>query len=410
MRKLSLLLLLMLAIVSCKNEEEKNEATEVAVKKKPKVEKLYGFVFDDYDVVRDTIKRGDFFGSIMDRNGVGPGKVYEITEEVKDSFNPARITAGKKYFVLRAKDSAKTPEYFIYENDKINYTVLALGDSVYVQKKKRPVTIKKREISGVVTSSLSEAMQAQGLSNMLVYELSNIYQWSIDFFKLQKGDQFKMVYHEKYIDDTIFAGIEKVDAAVFKHQDKPFYAFRYNTDTVSGKPSFYDSEAKALQSFFLKAPLNYTRISSRYTKRRFHPVQKRWKAHLGTDYAAPYNTPIVSTANGTVIASSYTSGNGNYVKIRHNGKYTTQYLHMTKRAVRNGEYVRQGQVIGYVGSTGLATGPHVCYRFWVNGKQVDPFRQNLPSAEKIKDSLKDDYFAYIEPLKKELDQIPYKHI
>ncbi|MEE2772690.1 MAG: peptidoglycan DD-metalloendopeptidase family protein [Bacteroidota bacterium] len=410
MRKLSLLLLLMLAIVSCKNEEEKNEATEVAVKKKPKVEKLYGFVFDDYDVVRDTIKRGDFFGSIMDRNGVGPGKVYEITEEVKDSFNPARITAGKKYFVLRAKDSAKTPEYFIYENDKINYTVLALGDSLYVQKKKRPVTIKKREISGVVTSSLSEAMQAQGLSNMLVYELSNIYQWSIDFFKLQKGDQFKMVYHEKYIDDTIFAGIEKVDAAVFKHQDKPFYAFRYNTDTVSGKPSFYDSEAKALQSFFLKAPLNYTRISSRYTKRRFHPVQKRWKAHLGTDYAAPYNTPIVSTANGTVIASSYTSGNGNYVKIRHNGKYTTQYLHMTKRAVRNGEYVRQGQVIGYVGSTGLATGPHVCYRFWVNGKQVDPFRQNLPSAEKIKDSLKDDYFAYIEPLKKELDQIPYKHI
>lgn len=400
----------MLALISCNNEEEKQAVTKEKKEPAPKVEKRYGFVFNDYDVVRDTIKRGDFFGSIMDQNGVGPGKVYEITEKVKDTFNPARITAGKKYFVLRAKDSARTPEYFIYENDKINYTVLALGDSVYVQKKQRPVTIKKREISGVVTSSLSEAMQAQGLSNMLVYELSNIYQWSIDFFKLQKGDQFKMVYHEKYIDDTIFAGIEKVDAAVFKHQDKPFYAFRYNTDTVSGKPSFYDSEAKALQSFFLKAPLNYTRISSRYTKRRFHPVQKRWKAHLGTDYAAPYNTPIVSTANGTVIASSYTSGNGNYVKIRHNGKYTTQYLHMTKRAVRNGEYVRQGQVIGYVGSTGLATGPHVCYRFWVNGKQVDPFRQNLPSAEKIKDNLKDDYFAFIDPLKKELDQIPYKHI
>ncbi len=402
--------MLMLALISCKNEEEKQAVTKVKKEPAPKVEKRYGFVFNDYNVVRDTIKRGDFFGSIMDQNGVGPGKVYEITEKVKDSFNPARITAGKKYFVLRAKDSAKTPEYFIYENDKINYTVLALGDSVYVKKKQRPVTVKKREVSGVVTSSLSEAMQAQGLSNMLVYELSNIYQWSIDFFKLQKGDQFKMVYHEKYIDDTIFAGIEKVDAAVFKHQDKPFYAFRYNTDTVSGKPSFYDSDAKALQSFFLKAPLNYTRISSRYTKRRFHPVQKRWKAHLGTDYAAPYNTPIVSTANGTVIASSYTSGNGNYVKIRHNSKYTTQYLHMTKRAVRNGEYVRQGQVIGYVGSTGLATGPHVCYRFWVNGKQVDPFRQNLPSAEKIKDNLKDDYFAYIDPLKKELDKIPYKNI
>jgi len=271
------------------------------------------------------------------------------------------------------------------------------------------VTVKRREVSGVITSSLSEAMQAQGLSNLLVYELSNIYQWSIDFFKLQKGDQFKMVYQEKYIDDTIFAGVEKVDAAVFKHSEEPYYAFRYLTDTISGQPSFYDAEAKALQSFFLKAPLNYSRISSRYTKRRFHPVQKRWKAHLGTDYAAPHGTPIVSTANGTVIASSYTSGNGNYVKVKHNGKYTTQYLHMTKRNVRNGQTVRQGDVIGYVGSTGLATGPHVCYRFWVNGKQVDPYRQNLPSAKHIEEELKDDYFAYIKPLQEELEQIPYKN-
>lgn len=402
--------MMLLVLVACNNDEKDQAVNKVEKKKLPPVEKEYGFVLNDFEVVRDTIKSGDFFGAIMDKNGVEPGKVYEITQKVKDSFNPARITAGKKYMILRAKDSAKTPQYFIYQKNKIDYTVLSLGDSIYVENRKRPVTIKKREISGVVTSSLSEAMQAQGLSNMLVYELSNIYQWSIDFFKLQKGDQFKMVYHEKYIDDTIFAGIEKVDAAVFKHSGEPFYAFRFNTDTVSGKPSFYDSEAKALQSFFLKAPLNYTRISSRYTKRRFHPVQKRWKAHLGTDYAAPYGTPIVSTANGTVIASSYTSGNGNYVKIKHNGKYTTQYLHMTKRAVRTGQYVKQGDVIGYVGSTGLATGPHVCYRFWVNGKQVDPFRQNLPSAEKIKESLKDDYFAFIEPLKKELDEIPYKHI
>ncbi len=402
--------MMLLVLIACNNDEKDQAVNKVEKKKLPPVEKEYGFVLNNFEVVKDTIKSGDFFGSIMDKFGVQPGKVYEITQKVKDSFNPAKITAGKKYMVLKAKDSAKTPQYFIYQKNKIDYTILSLGDSIYAENKKRPVTVKKREISGVVTSSLSEAMQAQGLSNMLVYELSNIYQWSIDFFKLQKGDQFKMVYHEKYIDDTIFAGIEKVDAAVFKHSGEPFYAFRFNTDTVSGKPSFYDSEAKALQSFFLKAPLNYSRISSRYTKRRFHPVQKRWKAHLGTDYAAPYNTPIVSTANGTVIASSYTSGNGNYVKIRHNSKYTTQYLHMTKRAVRNGQYVKQGDVIGYVGSTGLATGPHVCYRFWVNGRQVDPFRQNLPSAEKIKDSLKEDYFAFIKPLKNELDEIPYKNI
>lgn len=410
MKKLGLLLILMLAFVACNDEEKDQAVTEVKKEKLPPIEKEYGFVLNDFEVVRDTIRSGDFFGGIMDKNGVEPGKVYEITQSVKDSFNPARIVAGKKYLLLKAKDSARTPQYFIYENDKINYTVLALGDSIYAQNKKRPVTIKRREVSGVITSSLSEAMQAQGLSNLLVYELSNIYQWSIDFFKLQKGDQFKMVYQEKYIDDTIFAGIEKVDAAVFKHSDEPYYAFRYLTDTISGQPSFYDAEAKALQSFFLKAPLNYSRISSRYTKRRFHPVQKRWKAHLGTDYAAPYGTPIVSTANGTVIASGYTSGNGNYVKVRHNSKYTTQYLHMTKRAVRNGQTVKQGDVIGYVGSTGLATGPHVCYRFWVNGRQVDPFRQNLPSAKHINDELKDEYFAYIKPLKEELEQIPYKNI
>lgn len=410
MKKLGVFLIMILAFSACNDDEKEQAVKEVKKEVPPPVKKEYGFVLNDFEVVKDTIESGDSFGFIMDQNGVGHGKVYEISNKVKDTFNPARITAGKKYMILKAKDSARTPQYFIYEDDKINYTVVALGDSIYAEKKKRPVTIKKREVSGVITSSLSEAMQAQGLSNLLVYELSNIYQWSIDFFKLQKGDQFKMVYREKYIDDTIFAGIEKVDAAVFKHSDEPYYAFRYLNDTISGQPSFYDAEAKALQSFFLKAPLNYSRISSRYTKRRFHPVQKRWKAHLGTDYAAPYGTPIVSTANGTVIASSYTSGNGNYVKVRHNSKYTTQYLHMTKRNVRNGQTVRQGDVIGYVGSTGLATGPHVCYRFWVNGRQVDPYRQNLPSAKHIEEELKDEYFAYIKPLKEELEQIPYKNI
>ncbi len=403
-------MLIMLAFIAC-NDDVKDEAMnkEMAAVKAPPVVKEYGFVLNDFEVVVDTISRGDFFGSILDEQGVSPGKVHEISQKVKDTFNPARIIAGKKYIILKDKDSVQTPKFFIYENDKINYTVVDLNEAT-AYTAKRPVTVKKREISGVITSSLSEAMQNQGLSNLLVYELSNIYQWSIDFFKLQKGDQFKMVYEEKYIDDTIFAGIENVEAAVFKHSGRPFYAFNYETDSITGKASFYDEEAKALQSFFLKAPLNYSRISSRYTKRRFHPVQKRWKAHLGTDYAAATGTPIVSTADGTVIASSYTSGNGNYVKVRHNSKYTTQYLHMTRRNVRKGQRVKQGDVIGYVGSTGLATGPHVCYRFWVNGKQVDPYRQNLPTAKHIEEDRKDAYFAAIDELKQRLDSIPYQEI
>ena len=410
MKKFSFLFLLLLVFAGCK-EDTKEQAVAETKKPAPKpVVKEYGFVLDDFDVVVDTIERGDNFGYILDRHGVDRGKVFEISEKVKDTFNPARITAGKKFLILKAKDSAKTPLHFIYQDDKINYTVLNIGDSISAFKAKKPVSVKRREVSGVVTSSLSEAMQAQGLSNILVYQLSDIYQWSIDFFKLQKGDQFKMIYHEKYIDDTIFAGVAHVEAAVFKHSDRPFYAFNYETDSITGQASFYDEEAKALQSFFLKAPLNYSRISSRYQRRRFHPVQKRWKAHLGTDYAAPTGTPIKATADGTVIASSYTSGNGNYVKVRHNKKYTTQYLHMSKRNVRNGQAVKQGDVIGFVGSTGLATGPHVCYRFWVNGKQVDPYRQNLPTAKKIEEAKKDDYFAFIDPLKNELDSIPYKNI
>lgn len=413
MKRLSFLFVLMLAIVGCNDDIKKEAVNNDEVKKevkKPAVRKEFGFVLNDYEVVEDTIEPGDSFGYILDQNGVSRGQVYEIAQKVKDTFNPARIVAGRKYVILKAKDSARTPKYFIYQENKIDYTVVSLSDSISAYTRKRPVTVKKREVSGVIHSSLSETMEEEGLSNLLVYKLSDIYQWSIDFFKLQKGDRFKMVYNERYIDDTVFAGIESVEAAVFNHEGKPYYAFEYKEDSLTKHPSYYDDEAKALQSFFLKAPLNYSRISSHYSKRRFHPVQKRWKAHLGTDYAAATGTPIMTTADGVVIASRYTRFNGNYVKVRHNAKYTTQYLHMSKRNVKEGQHVKQGDVIGYVGSTGLATGPHVCYRFWVNGKQVDPYRQNLPTAKKLDKSNKEDYFAHIEPLKKELDSIPFKHI
>lgn len=194
--------MMMLAFTACNDDEKEQAVKEVKEEKPVPVKKEYGFILDDYEVLKDTIESGDSFGFIMNENGVDHGKVFEISEKVKDTFNPARITAGKKYMILRAKDSARTPQYFIYENDKINYTVVSLGDSIYAETRKRPVTVKRREVSGVIVSSLSEAIQDQGLSNLLVYELSNIYQWSIDFFRLQKGDQFKMVYHEKYIEDT----------------------------------------------------------------------------------------------------------------------------------------------------------------------------------------------------------------
>lgn len=412
MKRISYLLLVAMALVSCSDaQREKDvdvaENMEEAAPVIPEEIKEYGMVLNDYEIVRDTVRSGDSFGNILQQHGVGPGTVYQLVEAVKDTFNPRRIVIGKPYVILKAKDSANTPQKFIYENDLINYTVVNLADSLSAYTAKKPVSIKRKTVTGVIRTSLSDAIQEQGLNYLLTHELNNIYMWSIDFFRLQKGDRFKMVVNERFVNDTIYAGIESVEAAEFVHQERPYFAFSYE-DAETGERDFYDEEAKPLQSFFLKAPLNYTRISSRYSPRRFHPVQKRWKAHKGTDYAAPHGTPIWSTADGTVVASGYTSGNGNYVKVKHNNTYTTQYLHMSKRNVRVGQRVKQGDIIGYVGSTGLATGPHVCYRFWVNGRQVDPFRQDLPSAEPLDDSLLDSYFASIEPLKSELASIEYE--
>lgn len=412
MKRLSYILIVLLAFTACQgNSEDKAELMEESVEKTaPAPVEKYGFVLDDYLVVNDTIKSGDSFGNILVNNGVSHAKVFELVEKVKDTFNPRRIVVGKPYVILKAKDSAQTPKAFVYENDRINYTVIKFDDSIAAYKSKKPVTVRKRTVSGVISSSLSDAIENEGLNYVITHELNNIYQWSIDFFRLQKGDQFKLVYNERYINDSIYAGIENIEASVFVHGEKPYYAFNFVVDSITGEKSYYDEEARPLQSFFLKAPLNFSRISSRFSPRRFHPVQKRWKAHKGTDYAAPHGTPIWSTANGVVVESSYTSGNGNYVKVRHNGTYTTQYLHMSKRNVKVGQRVSQGDVIGFVGSTGLATGPHVCYRFWVNGAQVDPFRQMLPAAEPIEDNLKNSYFAAIEPLKEELGNIDFKNI
>lgn len=391
------------------NKKAKEETPAKVIKKTPFI--AYGLNLDKYNIERDTVQPGDTFGSIMDDKGIGPSKVYQITENITDSIiDFRRINHGKPYVVLRTKDTTEKASYFIYEKDRINYAVLDLGDSIKGRLGKKPVTIKRKTTSGVIKTSLSRAIDEAGLSYILASRFSEIYQWSVDFFRLQKGDQFKLVYKEKFINDSIYAGLEEVEAAILKHKGREFYAFNFEVDSLTGRKDYYDEEAKTLRSFFLKAPLEYSRISSRYTKRRFHPVQKRWKAHKGTDYAAPTGTPIWSTADGVVTVSGYTGGNGNYVKVRHTSKYTTQYLHMTRRAVKKGEYVKQGDVIGYVGSTGLATGPHVCYRFWMNGSQVDPYRQDLPDAEPMEEKVKPTYYEFIEPLKTKLDQIEYIEI
>jgi murein DD-endopeptidase MepM/ murein hydrolase activator NlpD len=395
--------------ISCKddNDTSEKEIVEVAPVVIEPVMK-YGFDLNDYKVIADTVKSGATFNDLIVDHIVEGQSAYQTANKLNEVYDLRKIQAGKPFKILKRKDSLNTPEVFIYEPTKLDYVVVNFNDTIAAYKDKHPISYKRKTASGIINSTLSEAMAEEGLGVSAIYELSDIYRWSIDFFKLQKGDRFKMIYQERFINDSIYAGIESIEVAVFETDNTPFYAFDYVTDSVKGINDYYDENGKTLRSFFLKAPVNYSRISSRFTKRRFHPVQKRWKAHKGTDYAAGYGTPIVATANGVVTKSGYTGGNGNYVKIKHNGTYSTQYLHMTKRKVKVGQRVKQGQVIGTVGSTGLATGPHVCYRFWVNGVQVDPYKQNLPSADPLPKDKMDDYLQFIAPLKDEIDQVPFK--
>jgi murein DD-endopeptidase MepM/ murein hydrolase activator NlpD len=400
---------LALSFTACKNNTDTSIKKVIDTTPKILVPLMkYGFDLNEYEIVADTVKDGATFNDLIVNHIVEGQSAYQTANRLNEIYDLRRIQAGKPFKILKRRDSLRTPEAFIYELSKMDYVVVNFNDTLAAYKDKHPISFKRKTASGIINSTLSEAMQEEGLGISAIYELSDIYRWSIDFFKLQKGDRFKMIYNERYINDSIFAGIESIEAAVFETDQTPFYAFDYTTDTVTQMSDYYDEKGKTLRSFFLKAPVNYSRISSRFTKRRFHPVQKRWKAHKGTDYAAGYGTPIVATANGTVTKSGYTGGNGNYVKIKHSGTYSTQYLHMTKRKVKVGQRVKQGQIIGTVGSTGLATGPHVCYRFWVNGKQVDPYKQNLPSAEPLPKTKMKGYLQFVAPLKVEIDQLPFK--
>jgi murein DD-endopeptidase MepM/ murein hydrolase activator NlpD len=250
-------------------------------------------------------------------------------------------------------------------------------------------------------------MDQKGLPYQLINDLSDIYAWTIDFTRVQKGDRFKIIYNERDIEDSIYAGIKSIDVAYFEHNNETFYAFSYKTDSLKKMPEYYDEKGNSLQRTFLKSPIQFSNISSRYNlKRRIAYYGNRVKPHKGTDFAAPVGTSIMATADGRVVKSSYTRSNGYYVKIQHNNKYSTQYLHMQKNGrIKKGKYVKQGDEIGRVGMTGNTSGPHVCYRFWRNSRQVDPYKEKLPPGKPVPKKLKSNYEDYILPLIHELDQV-----
>lgn len=402
MRKVVVLIVTFILLLSCNKSE--NETPEVVTKPQRIVEQ-FGFKFNDFNVHHDTIQKGDTFGSIIDKQNIGDKQVYDIIDKVKDSFDVRKVRIGKPFTLLRSKDRYKKLQAFIYQPDRGTYYVIDFRDSVLVYKKTRPILIKRRTIAGSLDGSLSEALSKEGVDNALASKLTKVYAWSIDFFKLKKGDKFGITFTERYIDDTIYDGVDSLKAAFFEYKGKTIYAFPFAQNEASGKVDYYDEEGKALKNFFLKAPLKFVNITSHYTKNRFHPVQLIWKAHKGTDYAAPTGTPIMTTASGIVEQTGYTAGNGNFVKVKHDRTYSTQYLHMSKILARRGQHVNQGDIIGKVGSTGLATGPHVCYRFWKNGQQVDALKLKLPNSEPMDKRNLPRFLTVMKPLKRELDSV-----
>ncbi len=373
---------------------------------KPKYKLVdFGFNLHDFNVVNDTIQSGDTFGSLLETQNLKGQQVFDIVAKVKDTFDVRTIRIGKAYTILRTKDKTNKIQVFIYQPDRLNYYIVDFRDTIMAYKKTRPLTLKTRTIAGALNGSLSETLQNLDVDPSLATRIAKVYAWSIDFFKLQKGDKFGLTFSERYINDTIYDGVDSLKAAFFEYKGKNIYAFPFSPDGSTNKQQFFDEEGKTLKNFFLKAPLKFVNITSRYTRSRFHPVQKIWKAHNGTDYAAPTGTPIMTTAAGVVEQAGYTTGNGNFVKVKHDRTYSTQYLHMSKIVVRRGQRVTQGQVIGKVGSTGLATGPHVCYRFWKNGVQVDALRLKLPTSTPMDSKYKQKYLEYMKPLKRTLDSV-----
>ncbi len=406
MKKIVFIIPAILFLFSC-NKDAKKENTS-SMTKIVKAHFEYGYDFNEFNVIRDTIRSGDTFGEILDANHVPQNEIFEVVSKIKDSFDVRRVKIGNPFVLLNSKDSLNKTQVFIYEKNKIDFAVVDLRDCISSYNDQKPITLVEKSASGVISSSLSQTMDEQHLSPYMTDQLATIYAWTIDFFRLQPGDRFKVIYTERFINDTIPAGLDKIKATVFEHRGRPIYAFSFIGDSIMGITDYYDEEANNLRRAFLKAPVKFSRISSRYNlKRRIKYYGNRVRPHKGTDFAAPIGTPILATADGVVTKSERRGGNGKYVKIRHNGTYDTQYLHMKSQNVRVGKHVRQGDVIGWVGMTGNTGGPHVCYRFWKNGKQVDPFKQDLPASEPLAKKYQKDYFTHISPLKQQLDNIEF---
>ncbi len=367
-------------------------------------ETKFGFPVDQYHFETFRLNYGDVLGKILSNNGISAKKIDQLAQKSKDTYDIRNIKAGKKCHLIKKDSCADRALAFVYEPNPLAYVLFDLRDSVKIDIVERDYQTRIVTASGEIKTSLWNSMIDQNINPAVIDLMEDALASNVSFYHTKKGDQYKVVYEQKYIDDEP-VGLGRMIGAYYKNKYGSYYSIFYENELYAG---FYDEEGRPSKKAFLKSPIKGgARISSRYNLRRFHPIKKRRIPHLGTDYAAPYGTPIRSVADGVITVVAYKRNNGKYVKIRHDKTYESQYLHMQKfaKGIRPGVNVSQGTIIGYVGSTGLATGPHVCFRFWKNGKQIDHLRENFPPAEPMPKEELPKFYEVRDSVKAILDNV-----
>ena len=394
---------------SCSQTRQKADAVQEKTEQQPidTVQHIYqyGVCMDSLDINEYQIRSGDNPAAILDALGFSAREAERITRVSATVLDPTKLRAGMCYYTFTTQDSVAAIRYMAFAKSLTDYAVIDLsGDSVRAYEFNKPVSIKRHYAEGTITSSLWNVMKEKGADPLLALKLSDVFAWQIDFFDVKEGDSFRVMYDIAYIDDTTALSIASIGGAVFTHQGKAFTAIPFTQDSVF---EYFDLEGNSLRKAFLKAPLDFFRITSRFSNARFHPILKRYRAHHGVDYAAPVGTPVKSIGAGTVVAKGYMGGGGNTLKVKHNSVYTTSYMHLSRYAkgIQVGSRVEQGQVIGYVGSTGLSTGPHLDFRVYKNGQAINPLQMEAPPSLPVKPELRDSFQVVKQKVLAELDSL-----
>lgn len=399
MRKIVFVIFVGILIISSCGKNTKNESTEQLKEDIDLTATVkYGFPIDDYRVVVDTVRANETLSDIFGRYNISAATTYEVEQRAEHVFSVRNIRPKRQYSLLFCSDdSTAMPKYFIYERNLAEYVVVDFQDSINVTLERNPVENRTEVFGNTINKSLWHSFTEHGKSPALAMEMADVYQWAIDFYNIKKGDSYRTVYAQDYVDDKPLGNIKPI-AAQFTHQDSTYYAFWFQEGETKG---YFDENGGSLHKAFLKAPLKFTRISSRFSGSRMHPVLKYRRAHRGVDYAAPTGTPVRSVGNGKVIKKAYQRGGaGNYVKIKHNKTFTTVYMHFVRhvKGLRVGQHVNQGDIIGYVGMTGTATGPHLHYGVMKNGQYINPLTMKLPPSKPLQGQTLQNFMAVRDSL------------